>query len=115
MIVWVKLVDFRVTVSVCAVPKVPFDAERVLFRGIVVSVLDAEAETTPLLTLVSKEAEQDSFFVPSLPWVTLTVFVMMVCEPLVDLPVLNVIPEKEYFVPSIVIEPVHSPVALYDP
>jgi len=28
---------------------------------------------------------------------------------------LNFMPEKEYFVPSIVIEPVHCPVALYEP
>ena len=52
VIVCVKLVDCRVTDRVCAVPSVPLDAVSVLFLGIVVRVLDAEAAIVPLLTPV---------------------------------------------------------------
>jgi hypothetical protein len=61
-------------------------------RGIVVSVFDAEALTVPLLRPVTNDAEQLSVFVPSALWATVTVFVIMIWDPLVVLPVLKVRP-----------------------
>ena len=106
---------FSVIVRVCAVPSVPFATVKVLFRGIVVSSFEPEQVTVPELTPVTNDAEQLSVFTPSSLWLTSTVFVMMTLEPLDVWLVLNLMPEKEYFVPSIVIEPVHCPVALYEP
>ena len=66
VMVCVKLLDFLVTVSVCAVPNVPFDAVSVLFLGMVVNTFDAVAVTVPLLTPLVKDADVDSTFEPSL-------------------------------------------------
>ena len=93
----------------------PSLAVSVDFREMVVNVFEAEADIVPLLTPVTNEVEQLNVLVPSVLCVTLTVFVITTSEPLVVFPVLNFIPENECFVPSIVIEPVHSPVALYEP
>ena len=63
---WCLNVDaFSEMVKVCAVPSVPLATESVLFRGIVVSVYDADATTVPLLTPDANDAEHDSVFVPS--------------------------------------------------
>jgi hypothetical protein len=97
----VKLLDFLVTVRVCAVPNVPLLADSVLFLGIVVNTFDAVAVTVPLLTPEVKEAEQASVFEPSELCGTLTVFVKIVWLPLVLSFSLKVL-EKVYFVPSIV-------------
>ena len=40
---------------------------------------------------------------------------LLVADPLVVCPVLNLMPLNEYFVPPMVIEPVHSPVPFHDP
>ena len=76
VMVCVNVSDCRVTVSVCSVPRVPLLALRLLFRGIVVSVFDADAVTSvALCRLQLYQAEHDRFFVPSLLWLTFTVFV----------------------------------------
>jgi hypothetical protein len=72
--VCVKLVDFLVTVNVCAVPSVPLPTLIVDFRGIVVSVFDADAVTVPLETPVAKDAEHDNVFLPSEPCAMFNVF-----------------------------------------
>jgi hypothetical protein len=78
LIVCVKLVDCLATVNVWAVPSVPLPTFNVDFRGIVVSVLDAEAVIVPLLTPVTNDAEQLNVFEPFELWLTLTVFVITV-------------------------------------
>ena len=113
VIVCVKLVACRVTVSVCAVPSVPFATESVDFRGIVVSVFVAEAETVPELTPEVYEAETDRFFVPSDSCAMFNVFVNRLPLPLAVCPVLKG-EVKVYFVPSMVHEPDFSRV-LYEP
>jgi hypothetical protein len=49
VIVWVKSLDCFVTVNVCAVPKVPFDAARLLFLAIVFSVPLPDPDFVPIL------------------------------------------------------------------
>lgn len=49
VIVWVKSLDCLETVNVCAVPKVPFDAARLLFRAIVFSVPLPDPVFVPML------------------------------------------------------------------
>jgi len=84
VIVCVKLLECRDIVNVCAVPSVPFEAVKVLFLGIVVSTFDVVAVTVPLLTPDVNDADVDNVFLPSELCDTLTVFVNIVCEPLVD-------------------------------
>jgi hypothetical protein len=92
------------------------DTAGVVARGMVVSVLDADAVCVPDESRpVSKDAEQFSVLLPSALWPTFTVFVIMTWEPVVVLLVLKVMPEKEYFVPSIVIVPVHFFVPFHEP
>ena len=114
---WVKPLLALFVVIVTALPMNTLEALRVGVdaRGIVVSVFVADAVTVPLLRPVTNDAEQLSVFVPSALCATVTVFVIMIWDPLVVLPVLKVKPEKEYAVPLIVRVPVHSPVALKDP
>ena len=50
VIVCVKLLDFRVTVKVCAAFNVPLLADRLDFLGIVASTTELDAATVPLLT-----------------------------------------------------------------
>ena len=100
MIVCVKPLDCLVTVNVCAVPSVPFDAASVDFRGMAVNVFDADAVTVPLLVPVTKDAEHESVFFPSALCDTLTVFVNNTLLPLDVLLSLNVL-VKLYDVPSI--------------
>ena len=49
VIVCVKLPDCLETVNVCAVPSVPFDAERLLFLAIVFSVPLPDPDFVPML------------------------------------------------------------------
>jgi len=56
VMVCVKLDDLRVTVNVCATPNVPLPTDKLLFRGIVVSGVDADADTVPLPVPVAKDA-----------------------------------------------------------
>jgi hypothetical protein len=100
----VKLDDSRVTVRVCAVPKVPLDAETVLFLGIVGNTLEKDAAMVPLLTPVVYCPAQTKVFVPSAPCVTLTVLENSCTLPLLLLPVLNG-EVKLYCVPSIIRKP----------
>ena len=52
VMVCVKALACFVTFNVIAVPSVPLDTVRLLFRGIVVRVLDVEAFTVPELIYV---------------------------------------------------------------
>ena len=115
VMVCVRLEDWLVTFKVCAVPRVPFARVNEDFLEMVVSVLDADAEIVPLLTPVTNRAEAESVLVPSELWLTVTVLDITICDPLVVSPVLKVIFENEYVLPSTEIEPVHCPVALYEP
>ena len=49
VIVWVKSLECLVTVKVCAVPKVPFDAARLLFLAIVSNVPLPDPVFVPML------------------------------------------------------------------
>ena len=69
------MLECRLIVNVSSVPRVPLLTVSDDFLGMVVNVFEAEVYTVPLETPVINDAEHATVLVPSVLWLTSTVFV----------------------------------------